>query len=834
MEEKLLLIDINSLLHRLYHAIPLLRSSQGLPTNALYGLTNVLLKILDEIKTDYIVACYDTPVLTVRHEKFKEYKAQRPKIADDLKTQISYSKKLLQAFNIQIAEKPGYEADDLIGTLAEKNKDKKVIILSGDLDTLQLVNDRVNIYFLKKGIKEIEVYDRQKVLERFNIEPYLLPDFKALVGDPSDNIIGIKGIGEKTAINLIKKYGNIEKIIEAAEKGFLEYSLRKAILENKDRLILNKDLTTIIKDVEIELQLKKYQKPSKEQLLPILEELGFKSIIARLFKDQKVSLFTTTSQYKSELPSDLKEIFVILYQDKIYASFNNEIVKLDVTIDNLQKIINTEKIYIFDLKQFFKKFYEVMNTQLPLNKFFDLKIAFWLVTPYNKITLEKLTNIYSSKPLLTLKDCLDFILLNYKSIANELESKIKEFNLEEILHLDQQVSQILGLMELNGILLDREKLKSFKEFLIEEINRLKKEIYELAGTPFNVNSPIELRYILFTKLKLPTKGLKKTPKGEISTQESELIKLKDQHPIIEKILEYREKMKISTTFSENLLKFIKADGRITTNFEITGTATGRISSEEPNLQNLPVEGELARKLRACFVAPNGFKYVSFDYSQIELRIAAELSQDENLITIFKQDLDIHSITAKLLFKEENEKTRRLAKIINFGIIYGISPKGLKERTGLSLTESKKLIDSYFKNFSGVQKMVKELIEKAKTYGYAENIFGRKRFIPELYSRAYSEVMKGERIAINTPIQGTAADIMKKAMVQIYEFIKNNNLENKAKIILQIHDELILEVSDDIINLIKEEVKKIMENVVQFSIPLKVKVSIGKDLAEIKR
>jgi DNA polymerase-1 len=376
MEEKLLLIDINSLLHRLYHAIPLLTSPQGLPTNALYGLTNVLLKILDEIKTDYIVACYDTPVLTVRHEKFKEYKAQRPKIADDLKTQISYSKKLLQAFNIQIAEKPGYEADDLIGTLAEKNKDKKVIILSGDLDTLQLVNDRVNIYFLKKGIKEIEVYDRQKVLERFNIEPYLLSDFKALVGDPSDNIIGIKGIGEKTAINLIKKYGNIEKIIEAAEKGFLEHSLRKAILENKDRLILNKDLTTIIKDVEIELQLKKYQKPSKEQLLPILEELGFKSIIARLFKDQKVSLFTTTSQYKSELPSGLKEIFVILHQDKIYVSFNNEIVKLDVTIDNLQKIINAEKIYIFDLKQFFKKFYEVMNTQLPLNKFFDLKIAF--------------------------------------------------------------------------------------------------------------------------------------------------------------------------------------------------------------------------------------------------------------------------------------------------------------------------------------------------------------------------------------------------------------------------------------------------------------------------
>jgi len=833
MKEKLLLIDINSLLHRLYHAIPILRSPQGIPTNALYGLTNILLKIINEIRANYIVACYDTPALTLRHIKFKEYKAQRPKVADDLKKQISYSKKLLQVFNIQIVEKSGYEADDLIGTLTNKNKDKEIIILSGDLDVLQLVDDNIKVFFLKKGIKEVEIYDKEKVIERFGIEPQFLPDLKALIGDPSDNIIGIKGIGEKTASNLIKKFGNIEKIIEAAEKGLIEYSLRKAILENKDRLILNKDLATIIKDVDINLQLKKYQRPLDKQLISVLEELGFKSIIARLFKEQKISLFTKSFQYKNDLPPNLEEIFIILHQDKIYASVNSEAVKIDITKDNFQKIINADRIYVFDLKQLFKKFYEITQKELPLNKFFDLKIAFWLVTPYNKITLEKLTNFYSTKPLLTLKDCLDFILLNYKTIANELENKIKEFNLEEILNLDQQVSQILGIMELNGILLDKKKLKSFKEFLIEDLNRLKKEISELAGANFNVNSPIELRYILFTKLKLPTKGLKRTPKGEISTQESELIKIKDQHPIIEKILEYREKTKMLSAFSENLLKFVRNDGRITTNFEITGTATGRISSEEPNLQNIPVEGELAKKLRSCFVAPEGHKFISFDYSQIELRITAEISKDDNLISIFKQDLDIHSITAKLLFMEENEKTRRLAKIINFGIIYGISPKGLKERTGLSLTESKKIIESYFKNFPGVQKMIKELIEKAKTYGYAENIFGRKRFIPELFSRAYSEALKGERIAINTPIQGTAADIMKKAMIQIYKFIKDNNLENKAKIILQIHDELILEVSDDIINLIKDEVKKIMENVVNFSIPLKVKVSIGKDLAEIK-
>ena len=833
MKETLLLIDISSLLHRLYHAIPVLRSPQGFPTNALYGLTNILLKITDEIKYDYIIACYDAPTLTVRHQIFKEYKAQRPKIADDLKMQISYSKKLLQAFNIQIVEKPGYEADDLIGTLTEKNKDKEIIILSGDLDLLQLVNDNVKVFFLKKGIKEIDVYDKRKVIERFNIQPVLLPDLKALIGDPSDNIIGIKGIGEKTASDLIKKFGNIEKIIEAAEKGLIEYSLRKNILENKDRLILNKELATVIKDIDIDLELKKYKKPSNDQLLPVLEELGFKSIIARLFKEQKINIFTSISQYKKSLPINFTEIFVIFHQDKIYSSVNNEIFELEVNKDNLQKILEAQKIYLFDLKQFFKIFYQIFNKELLLDKFFDIKIAFWLVTPYNKITLEKLANFYSTKPLLTFKDCLNFVLVNYKAIANELENKVKEFNLEETLNLDQQVSQVLGMMELNGILIDKDRLNAFKKFLNEDLNRIKKEIYELSGISFNLNSPIELRYVLFNKLKLPTKGLKKTPKGEISTQESELIKIKDQHPIVEKILEYREKTKILSTFLENLLKFLREDNRITTNFEITGTATGRISSEEPNLQNIPVEGESAKKLRSCFIAPEGYKFISFDYSQIELRITAELSRDENLINIFKQNLDVHSITSKLLFKEENEKTRRLAKIVNFGIIYGISPKGLKERTGLSLSESKKIIESYFKNFPGIGKMIKELVEKAKTYGYAENIFGRKRFIPELYSRSYSEVLKGERIAINTPIQGTAADIMKKAMIKVWEFIKSNNLENKAKIILQIHDELILEVSDDIINLVEKEVKNIMENIIEFSVPLKVKVNIGKDLSEIK-
>jgi DNA polymerase-1 len=387
-------------------------------------------------------------------------------------------------------------------------------------------------------------------------------------------------------------------------------------------------------------------------------------------------------------------------------------------------------------------------------------------------------------------------------------------------------------MEYHGIYIDKERLRKFKENLKKELDFIKEEIYKLAGKRFNINSPIELRKILFYDLKIPTKGLAKTPKGEISTQESELIKIKNEHPIIEKILEYREKYKILTTFTESLINSInKETNRLHTIFDITGTATGRLASFEPNLQNIPKEGELAKKIRECFVAEDNYKFLALDYSQIELRIAGEISKDENLLAIFEKDLDIHSTTAKILFKEENERTRRLAKTINFGILYGISPKGLKERTGLSLSEAKNLIENYFKKFPGIKKMIDDLIEKAKTYGYAETLFKRKRFIPEIYSRAYNERLKGERIAINTPIQGTAADIMKKSMVKIFDFIIKNNYFDKIRPILQIHDELIFEVKEDIINIAMNEIKKIMEDF-DFSVKLKTKVSLGKNLGEL--
>lgn len=833
--KKIFLLDANSLIHRVYHALPFLQSPQGIPTNAVYGIANILLKIIDE-KPDYLIACFDSPAPTFRHLKFKEYKATRPKIADDLKAQIPLVKKLFTCLNIPIIEKTNYEADDLIGSLLDKKKLN--IIFSGDLDTLQLVDKNTLVYFLKKGITEIEVYDEKKVEEKFGIPPKLLPDLKALIGDPSDNIIGIKGIGPKTATHLLKKYGSIEKIIDSAEQGLIDPIFKKLILENKEKLLLNKELATINKEIKIDLKLEEYHLADPSKLIAFLKELGFKSIIERLIKkysyQEGIGLFLTPRiSFAKELKEIDEEIFLIALESSFYLKSKNNFYHLGYSQENFQKILSTKKIIIFDLKTFFKNYYKIFKKLLDEKIFFDVKIALWLSTSLNKITLDKLANYYSPKVFTAEKDMILFILENFGKIYSDLAKKVNELNLGNVLLLDQKISIVLALMELNGILFDLEQVNEFKTYLKNEIEKNKQEIYELAGASFNINSPIDLRNILFSKLKIPTKGLKKTPKGEISTQESELLKLLGVHPIIEKILLYRENVKILNTFIANLLKYLDKNKRIKTNFEITGSATGRISSEEPNLQNIPIEGVLAKKLRNCFVAEKNFSFLALDYSQIELRITAHFSQDINLISIFQQDLDIHSITAKLLFHEENEKTRRYAKTINFGILYGISAKGLSERTGLSLTQSKDLIQKYFQTFPGIKKMINEFIDKAKNFGYAETILGRKRLIPEIYSRAYSEQNKAYRIAINTPIQGTAADIIKLAMSQILDYIFKENLNEKIKMILQIHDELIFEVKDDIIEEIKEEFKKIMENVFTLSVPLKIKVSIGKTLAELK-
>jgi DNA polymerase-1 len=821
---KVYLIDANALIYRIYHAMPKLTDLQGRPIQAVYGLANTLLKILKEEKPDYIFALYDRPEPTIRHQVFKEYKATRPPVTDDLKLQISLSKKIFSAFNIPVIEKIGYEADDLIATLKEKlvNLADEVIILTGDLDTLQLVDSKTKILTMQKGITKTIIYDENKVKEKYGLLPSQLPDYKSLVGDPSDNIIGIPGIGPKTASQLLQKYQNLEGIIEAAKEKKLDPKISSAILNNKEKLLFNRDLVTLRKNIDIDGKLLvPYQGYNEENLIFVFQEFGFKSLIQRI--KPTFGLFTSSLIREEKIisPSNLPlPFFFYLDQDKI------KIYDTECQVKVLEKkflkeifFLEGEK-FVFDLKNIFKEIFKedfYFDKKIALEKIYDLKLIFWLLnTDKGNYSLEKIISFFSeSNPL---------------KITQDLILKLKELDLEKVyFELEVPLTSVLARMELRGIKIDLKALGEFKKKVKEKNDKLLEEIYNLAGERFNPNSPIQLREILFKKLKLPTKGLAKTGKGEVSTQESELLKLIHLHPIIEKILAYRETSKLLTTYTDSLLQnYNPQTKRIYTTFNQTGTSTGRIASENPNLQNLPLEGELANYLRKCFVAEEGYVFLKADYSQIELRLLAHLSQDESLISAFKNNLDLHSQTAKMIFGEETVETRRKAKIINFGITYGISARGLAQRLQIPVSEANKLIERFFYFYPGVKKLKEDLIEFAKIYGYAKTLFGRKRFIPEINYQSYNERTMAERIAINMPIQGLAADLLKKAMILIDEEIYQRNLP--VYLVLTIHDELVFEVKKEVKEEMRGIIKERMEKVFSLNVPLEVNIAEGENLS----
>jgi len=834
---RVVLIDANSLIHRVYHALPRLTDFQGRPTNALYGLSNILLKFLKDYKPDYIFALYDRPEPTLRHQVFKEYKAQRPKAPDDLKIQIGLSKKIFLGFNIPIIEKTGYEADDLIASLKERFKSfaKEIVILTGDLDTLQLVDEKTKILTMKKGISEMKIYDIEEVKNKFGILPEKVPDFKALVGDKSDNIPGIPGIGEKTASLLINKYGDLEKIIEEAEKGKLDPSFKSKILENKERLLFFKELVTLRKDIsfDFEPEKMKYEGYNEENLIKVFEEFSFKSLIERL-KKEKPGLFSLkkredVKKEEGKIESLNSPFFLYLNKDilEVYDGSNVKTFPL-FELKNLLSLPH-EKI-VYDFKELIKitlkdDFY--FDKKISLEKIFDLKIVFWLLNPErNNFTFEDNLRYY-------LKENFENIYSSSLKVYEILKKELEEKELKNLYYdLEIKISPILARMEFRGIKVDLEKLEEFKKFLKKEIEKIAEEIYTLAGRRFNLNSPHELSFILFEVLKLPTKNITKTKSGIYSTQEADLLKIIDSHPIIEKILSYREYTKLLRTYTEGFLKYIDfKNKKIYTLFNQTKAATGRIVSEKPNLQNLPLKGDLAKEFRKIFVSEEGFVFISADYSQIELRILAHLSQDENLILAFKEGWDIHSEVAKYVFGKEDQETRRKAKIINFGIVYGISPRGLAERLGVSLNEAKNLMERFFNFYPKVKEYQKRSINFAKEKGYAETLLGRKRFLPEIYSLSYKEKSEAERIAINMPIQGLGADILKKALLEIEKKILENGWQNNAFFVLTIHDEIILEVKEEIKEEIKVIIKEVMENVMPLSVPLKVNISEGKNLAD---
>ena len=781
----LALLDVHAILHRAYHALPEFESSKGEPTGALYGLSAMLIKIITDLKPDYLAACYDLPEPTYRHLVYENYKAGRAKADDDLILQINRSRDIFTAFNIPIYEKASFEADDILGTIAKQVKNKKgieTIIASGDMDTMQLVdNDRVRVYTLKKGIKDTIIYNENAVKERFGFAPKFLTDYKGLRGDPSDNIPGIVGIGEKTASILIQKFGaieNIYKILKKDKEKFKKIGIKPRIIDllekNKEEAQFSKMLATIRLDVPIKFEIpKKYWRENFniEGVLDLFKELGFRTL------SQRVSdTFRTSQKNKDEDTANTER-----------ESFDN-------------------------------------------NELKKTAIALWLLkSDITNPTPEDILQFANTK---TLEDAK-------KKILSEIEkSKLKKVYND----IELPLIPIIEKMKKRGVEIDFNYLKKLSDDYHKKLADLEEKIYKYAGAEFNINSPKQLGKILFDKLELIVKNHKKTGGGARSTRESELEKMKDLHPIIDKIFAYRELQKLLSTYIDNIPLLLDKDGRLRAEFLQTGTTTGRMSSQNPNLQNIPVRTELGRNIRKAFVAAKGFKLVALDYSQIELRVAAFLSRDEKLIENFKNGGDIHTKVASEIFDAPidmvDDEMRREAKVINFGIQYGMGVGALAQNLKTNRAEAQKYLNEYFKIFSGLAHYIREIKLDAAKNGYTQTFFGRRRYFEGINSSIPYIKAMAERMAINAPIQGTQSDIIKIAMSRIDRYLVENNLENEAFLLLQAHDELIYEIKDDKIEDISKNIKNIMESVIKpeeiYGIKLLTDVSVGDNWGEMKK
>ena len=798
-KKKIILLDSHAIIHRAYHALPDFNNSQGEPTGAIYGLATMLFKIITELKPDYVIACFDLPKKTFRHEAYENYKAGRAKSDDALIFQLTRARDFFRTFSIPIYECEGFEADDLLGTITEQLKNQKdkyeIIIASGDMDTLQLIKqDFVYVYTLKKGINDTILYDEKKVFERFGFAPSFLPDYKGLRGDPSDNIIGIKGIGEKTATNLISKYSTIENIyknIKKNESHFKEIGITERILgllkEGEDEALFSKTLATIRLDAPIKFNIPKeswIKEVNKEKVANLFRELEFRSL-----------------------------------QERFLKLFDGE-------IDNKKEETNDEN-HLVDKTEIEKA-----------------KIAYWLLnSERTNPDIDEIVHYNGSR--------------NFKEAMIRLEEDIKKEKLEYVYqNIEIPIIPIIDKMKKNGILIDLKYFKKISEEYHIELKKIENRIFKLVGQEFNINSPKQIGEIIFGKLGISTKGIKKSAGGSISTRESELEKLVDSHPVIREILKHRELQKLLSTYIDTIPALVGKDGRLHASFIQTGTTTGRFASNNPNLQNIPTRSERGKSIRNAFISKEGYSLVSFDYSQIELRIAALLSQDSYFIKSFKEGKDIHQAVAMKVFSvDENGLTkemRRRAKIINFGILYGMGVNALRQNlltedfeTGqkaeVGRQEAQNFYDNYFMQFPQIASYLESIKIFAKKHGYTETLFGRKRYFPTIKSPIPFIRAMAERMAINAPIQGTAtADIIKIGMKKAEETLSRNNLLDKADLILQVHDELIYEVKDEYRKEVSSVIKKSLENIIpkeflgdKEDVPLVVSVSIGKNWGDLK-
>lgn len=858
--KKLLILDSNSILNRAFYGVRYLSAKDGTPTNAIYGFLNILLKLIKEQEPDYICAAFDVKAPTFRHKQYEGYKAQRKPMPEGLAAQMPLAKDVLRAMGVTILEKEGYEADDIIGTVARLCEESEIscFIATGDKDDLQLASDKTKVILTvtKSGYNETIIYDDKAVKEKYHVTPTEFIDVKALMGDPSDNIPGVKGVGEKTAMSLIEKHHSIEYIYENIDDIGLKGAMLQKMKDGMEMAFMSKELATINRNTPIEFNAEECVFDGFEnngELYEILKRLELNSIIKKLdlsggdnvkenediFKD-----FSYQVGDKNMISGDKVTVVLDFDGDNISSAAvgagNNAVVLNEQ--DDIKELLEDDSIakVMFDVKEAIVK----LNGRIDIKNISDdTAIAAYLVDPAkNEYTIEKLASEYFGTVIekpevkqLSLLDDVETDRSEYLAkcavalgvLNDRIGDRIKENGQEKLYQeVELPLVTVLAHLEINGFLVDDNQLKEFADKLGEKIDALTNEIYMLAGEEFNINSPKQLGVILFEKLEL--KPVKKTKTG-YATNADVLEKLRDKHPIVNFIMEYRQLAKLKSTYCDGLTAVVNPNThRIHSVFTQTVTVTGRLSSTEPNLQNIPTRTELGREIRKMFVAKDGYVLVDADYSQIELRVLAHIANDETMINAFRNNEDIHAVTASQVLgiplEDVTKEQRSSAKAVNFGIVYGIGEFSLAQDLHISVKEAKAYIESYLEKYHGVRNYMESIKEQAKKDGYVKTMLNRIRYIPELKSPNYNIRQFGERVALNTPIQGTAADIIKLAMVRVDNRLINEGL--KSKLILQVHDELIVEAHKDEVDKVKQILSEEMQNAMKLNVPLKVDMSTG--------
>ena len=917
--KKLVVFDGHALVHRGYHAIPYLTTKDGTPTNAVYGFTMMMLLALRELKPDYVAVAWDAPGKTFRHDQYDQYKATRKKADQELYDQFPTTKAVVAAFNIPLLEMPGFEADDIIGSLSAQYQDEvDVVVVTGDMDELQLVSDGTTVFTMRKGFSDTFIYDTQAVIDKYGVNPKEFIVYKALKGDTSDNIPGVSGIGDKTATELVREYHDLDTIYENLNN--IKPAVAKKLTLGKDSAYMSQELSTIKLDLKLDFDLKDavIHDYDKKSVYDLFHQLEFKSLLAKLpnkkvtddqteaFDEHKNDAAEFNRQHLKDAKyqlitkvSELQDLAKLLSQQKVFA-FDTETTstdQIDAELVGASFSFKAGEAYYVPLAHAEKteidygKFVELIGPILeddkigkvghnikydyvmmrPFNDLrlgpivFDTMVAAYLINPigraqslsqlaYNELGISmigieeligpkgKKQQTFDSVPIKEASqyaaEDADISWRLYLKLQKDLKAIGRLSELAE--QMEWPLIAVLGDMEYCGVELDSNFLNKLSAGYASKINQLQKDIWKLAGGEFNISSPAQLQIVLFEKLKIPTAGLKKTKTG-ISTAASELEKLRGKHELVDMMFEYRELTKLASTYVDALPKLVKPDGRIHTSYNQTIAQTGRLSSTNPNLQNIPIRSEMGREIRKAFVASPGKVLVSADYSQIELRLAAELSKDQPMINDFKSGADIHTLTAAEMFgvapAKVTKEMRYAAKTINFGVLYGMNPHGLSVATGFDYDKAREFIDSYFGLRKGVAAYIASIKKFAHDEGYTETYFGRRRPCPDVSSSNFIVRASAERAAVNLPLQGTAADMMKLAMVDIANRLEHFNEGKKApeqaNLLLQIHDELIAECPKADAEQIAKIIKQAMEGVHRFEVPIVAEVRQGSSWGDLK-